>query len=195
MLLFQNEALISFADGIVLVYSITDRASFVFLQTIIAKVRRLNFNENLKIIVVGTKNDRPKHREISLYEGQEFAVDHGCFFVETSSLIPKRNIQDIFIQVMSTPTKSLSSISEQRQLRITIKRQRKLSHDFDPSSPPPSPVRKLSSQKIYESVRNFVQKKRRQSTSDFYNRRQFQQPQCHLGKSMNRQLSKSLAAF
>ena len=157
-------------------------------------MRRLNFNENLKVIVVGTKNDRAKHREISLYEGQEFAVDHGCFFVETSSLIPKRNIQDIFIQVMSTQAKSSNS-SDHKQLRITIKRQRKLSQEFDPSSPPPSPTRKLSSQKIYDSVRNFVQKKRRQSTSDYYNRRQYQQPQCQLGRSLNRELSKSLATF
>ena len=156
------------------------------------KVRRLNFNRDLKITVVGTKNDRTKHREVSLYEGQEFAVDNGSYFVETSSCIPKRNIQEIFIQVMSSSAKSNND--HRQQIRVTsTKRQRKCSHDFD-SSPPPSPTRKISSHKIYDSVRNFVQKKRRQSTSDYYSRQQHLH-QHHEEKALSRELSKSLAMF
>ena len=195
----QNEALISFADGIVLVYSVTDRPSFYHLQMVINKVRRLNFKEDLKIIVVGTKNDKGKYREVSLYEGQEFAVENGCFFVETSSCIPKNNIQEIFIQVM---------VDTKFNRRITARRERIGSHNSDSSSSssasslsgsPPSPTRKLSSSKIYDSVRNFVQKKRRQSTSDYYGNQQNQRQSYpnfnNESRSLNRELSKSLLMF
>eukprot|EP00111_Clytia_hemisphaerica_P010325 TCONS_00030204-protein len=179
----KNEALVSFADGIVLVYSITDRTSFLYLRTLMAKVRYLNFKRDLKIIVVGTKNDKAKDREVSLYEGQEYAVDNGCFFVETSACIPKHDIQDIFTQVLTKTQQEKTSLRIKRRSRAS-------SSDYDSTSvtPPQSPTRKLSSsQKIYDSVRNFVQKKRRQSTSD-YQRQYYQRP-------LNRALSKSLMMF
>jgi len=129
------------------------------------KVRRLNFKNDLKIVVVGTKSDKTKYREVSLYEGQEFAVDNKCLFVETSACIPKQNIQEIFAQLLVKNT-------DKHNLNITLrtKKRRKDSHDV---TPPPSPTRRTF--KIYDSVRNFVQKKRRQSTSD-YCRQHYEKP-------------------
>ncbi|XP_057296615.1 ras-related and estrogen-regulated growth inhibitor-like [Hydractinia symbiolongicarpus] len=94
----KNDALLSYANGIVLVYSITDRESFRSLQALVDKVRRVNL-QNVNIVVIGTKCDKQKHRVVSTTEAEDFALSNGCTFHETSSYIPKYEVKDIFINI------------------------------------------------------------------------------------------------
>ena len=141
------------------------------------KVRRLNFKKDLKIVVVGTKCDKTKHREVSLYEGQEFAVDNKCLFAETSACIPKQSIQELFAQLLTKNT--------EKHINITLRTKKRRKESLD-ITPPPSPTRR--SFKIYDSVRNFVQKRRRQSTSD-YCHQNYEKPSLSLNKTRSRSMT------
>ena len=87
--------MISYADGFVLVYSITDRSSFVYLQELLQKIHRVNLHR-VNIVVVGTKADKQKHREVAREEGEEYALQNNCLFFETSAYIPKQDVKEIF---------------------------------------------------------------------------------------------------
>ena len=118
--MFQNKALISYADAVVLVYSITDRESFENVKTLIESVRSLNLN-NIPIVVVGNKIDRNKKRQVSKIDGENLALDYDVKVFERSAAIPTTDVASVFIEVYK-----LTEISK------------KLRRDSDPSSMDPS---------------------------------------------------------
>lgn len=69
----------------ILVYSIDNRKSFEGISFWLNEIR-LNSDENIKLILVGNKNDLNDKREVSFEEGQEFSKRNGFnFFFETSA--------------------------------------------------------------------------------------------------------------
>ena len=69
----------------ILVYSIDNRKSFEGISFWLNEIR-LNSDENIKLILVGNKNDLNDKREVSFEEGQEFAKSNGFnYFCETSA--------------------------------------------------------------------------------------------------------------
>ena len=69
----------------ILVYSIDNRKSFEGISFWLNEIR-LNSDENIKLILVGNKNDLSDKREVSFEEGQEFAKSNGFnYFCETSA--------------------------------------------------------------------------------------------------------------
>ena len=69
----------------ILVYSIDNRKSFEGISFWLNEIR-LNSDENVKLILVGNKNDLNDKREVSFEEGQEFAKSNGFnYFCETSA--------------------------------------------------------------------------------------------------------------
>ena len=78
-----------------LVYSITDRDSFIHIQEALEKVRRINL-QNVGVAIVGTKMDKHRYRVVSTTEGECFAEENNCLFFETSSFIPRQDVREIF---------------------------------------------------------------------------------------------------
>ena len=69
----------------ILVYSIDNRKSFEGINFWLNEIR-LNSDENVKLILVGNKNDLNDKREVSFEVGQEFSKSNGFnFFFETSA--------------------------------------------------------------------------------------------------------------
>ena len=69
----------------ILVYSTDNRKSFEGISFWLNEIR-LNSDENVKLILIGNKNDLNDKREVSFEEGQEFAKSKGFnFFFETSA--------------------------------------------------------------------------------------------------------------
>ncbi len=69
----------------ILVYSIDNRKSFEGINFWLNEIR-LNSDENVKLILIGNKNDLNDKREVSFEEGQEFSKNNGFnFFLETSA--------------------------------------------------------------------------------------------------------------
>ncbi|KAI6043603.1 putative ras-related protein rab-18 [Pisolithus marmoratus] len=72
------------AQGVILVYNITDRTSFDALPGWLAEINRYAPPTTSKIIV-GNKLDQEHSREVSTFDGESFAATNGALFREASA--------------------------------------------------------------------------------------------------------------
>ncbi|XP_067410095.1 GTP-binding protein REM 1 isoform X1 [Emydura macquarii macquarii] len=82
-------------NAYVIVYSITDRASFESASELRIQLRRTRQAENIPIILVGNKTDLVRRREVSVEEGRACAVVFDCKFIETSATL-QHNVAELF---------------------------------------------------------------------------------------------------
>ncbi|XP_038664959.1 GTP-binding protein GEM-like [Scyliorhinus canicula] len=82
-------------DAYLIVYSITDRASFEKASELRIQLRRTRQAEDIPIILVGNKCDLVRCREVSVAEGRSCAVVFDCKFIETSAAV-QHNVQELF---------------------------------------------------------------------------------------------------
>ena len=76
------------ANGILLLYNITNRESFDSLNSWLTEIKK-NANQNLSLILVGTNCDLENERKVTYQEGKDFATKNGIKFIEVSA---KNNI-------------------------------------------------------------------------------------------------------
>ena len=86
------------ADGALLVYDISRRATFQNLTRWLGEARQNSGNDDLKLILVGAKADQGARRQVSAGEAAEFARKHGMVHVETSSK-SGLNVDEAFVTV------------------------------------------------------------------------------------------------
>ncbi len=83
------------ATGIIMVYDISNRESFLNMKTWLSDIERVA-DKNVKKILVGNKCDiNDTLRVVSTQEGKKFANSIGIDFIETSAYANK-NINEIF---------------------------------------------------------------------------------------------------
>ncbi|NXK93279.1 GEM protein, partial [Formicarius rufipectus] len=82
-------------NAYVLVYSITDRASFESASELRIQLRRARQAEDIPIILVGNKTDLVRCREVSIEEGRACAAVFDCKFIETSAAL-QHNVDELF---------------------------------------------------------------------------------------------------
>ncbi|XP_061295343.1 GTP-binding protein GEM isoform X3 [Bos javanicus] len=82
-------------DAYLIVYSITDRASFEKASELRIQLRRARQTEDIPIILVGNKSDLVRCREVSVSEGRACAVVFDCKFIETSAAV-QHNVKELF---------------------------------------------------------------------------------------------------
>ncbi|XP_061676286.1 GTP-binding protein GEM [Syngnathoides biaculeatus] len=83
------------ADAFLLLYSITDRASFLRASELRIGLRRLRPAGRAPIILVGNKCDLVRRREVSTNEGRACAAVLDCKFIETSAAV-QHNVWEAF---------------------------------------------------------------------------------------------------
>ena len=85
------------ANGILVVYDITNRESFEHLNSWLIEIEK-NSSKDVYKLLIGNKNDLEEQRLITKEEGEEFASINGLDFFETSA---KTNyqVQDAFVQL------------------------------------------------------------------------------------------------
>ncbi|XP_076009787.1 GTP-binding protein GEM [Genypterus blacodes] len=83
------------ADAYLLLYSITDRASFLRASELRITLRRLRPPQHTPIILVGNKCDLVRRREVSVSDGRACAAVFDCKFVETSAAM-QHNVWEAF---------------------------------------------------------------------------------------------------
>ncbi|KAL0985357.1 hypothetical protein UPYG_G00155890 [Umbra pygmaea] len=76
---------IATGDAYLLVYSITDRSSFLRASELRISLRRHRPAQHTPIILVGNKCDLVRRREVSVSEGRACAAVFDCKFIETSA--------------------------------------------------------------------------------------------------------------
>ena len=72
------------AQGILLVYDVTDRNSFNNVENWMEQIKQ-HSDDNVNLILVGNKCDLESQRAVSTKEGQDLAKKHGIHFFETSA--------------------------------------------------------------------------------------------------------------
>ena len=107
------------AQGIMLVYDITDLESFQNLNSWLIEIEK-NASKNVYKILVGNKCDMESERKVTVEQGKDFAAQYGMKFFETSAK-ESTNVSDSFIAMtreiikiasskktgMSTPSKNV----------------------------------------------------------------------------------------
>ena len=89
--------LISGAQGILVVYDITDKESFNAVKTWISEIKKYAQSDVVKLLI-GNKCDLESKREIEYEEGKQLAETLGMDFLETSAKETTR-IEDAFIKM------------------------------------------------------------------------------------------------
>jgi len=77
----------SWADGFVLVYSITDRASFNYIKQVWQHIQDLRgtHGKEVPMVLLGNKGDMVHLRQVSSEEGEILAKDFDCNFGEVAA--------------------------------------------------------------------------------------------------------------
>ena len=83
------------AQGIMLVYDITDLESFQNLNSWLIEIEK-NASKNVYKILVGNKCDMENERKVTIEQGKDFASQYGMKFFETSAK-ESTNVSDAFI--------------------------------------------------------------------------------------------------
>ena len=73
------------ADGVVVLFDITNQDSFRHLEGWLSEVNRYASPDNTKRILIGNKVDKSSERVISLEAAKEFAGKYGMKYIETSA--------------------------------------------------------------------------------------------------------------
>lgn len=94
------------AQGALVVYDVTARASFERVQVWFERARQLG-GEEIEAVLVGNKTDLPAHqRQVTTNDGETLALKLGIPFVETSALNGS-NVEAAFVTMTRNIKKSV----------------------------------------------------------------------------------------
>jgi len=85
------------AQGILLVYDVTDRNSFISIRNWVAQIQ-MHADVNVNKILIGNKCDVQDHRAISHEEGDVLAKEYNIHFYETSAK-QNLNVENAFLKI------------------------------------------------------------------------------------------------
>lgn len=89
------ERYLKWADGIVVVYSITSRQSFEEARNYLYSVTNYQ-NKEIPLALVGNKVDLERYRQVSKAEGSALATEQECLFFETTAAEDFQCVDTVF---------------------------------------------------------------------------------------------------
>ncbi|VDL89955.1 unnamed protein product [Schistocephalus solidus] len=84
------------SEGFMLVFDITESASFNLLSGFLDNILRVKGTESVPMIVVGNKKDLEGNRQVPSEEAKRWAASHGLLYIETSAKT-NENVDDVSI--------------------------------------------------------------------------------------------------
>ncbi|KAI3376145.1 hypothetical protein L3Q82_016672 [Scortum barcoo] len=90
---------IYWADGYVLVFSITDHNSYRTIQPLYQHVRRIHPSGNIPVILVGNKSDLLRARQVPADEGETLAASLGGVYFEASARENHEGVHAAFLHL------------------------------------------------------------------------------------------------
>ncbi|XP_012943456.1 ras-like protein family member 11A-like [Aplysia californica] len=138
---------VTWADGFLLVFSLTDVKSYRAVQDLVETLRRAREDVRTPILVAANKSDLVHLRAVSLPDTEASCQDQGCLFAEVSASEDPDSVQSAF----TTLCRTVRAVNKKREkLSWTLQR--------------PAVAAKLQ---IRQSLRNLAEKKWRSRTSTF----------------------------
>ncbi|XP_076444880.1 ras-related protein Rap-2a-like [Babylonia areolata] len=136
----------SWADGFLLLFSLTEAASWAYVQELVTRLRSAREDERLPVAIAANKSDLVHLRRVASGDCAAWAAEHGCEFREVSVREDPDGVEELFLCLC-------------RQVRAAHKHKRdKLSWIMQR----PGVAAKLQ---IRQSLRNFAEKTWRSRTS------------------------------
>ncbi|XP_033018049.1 ras-related and estrogen-regulated growth inhibitor-like protein [Lacerta agilis] len=107
------------ADGFVVVYAISDRASFAFAKALLYRIQECHMSgckraADSTVILVGNKQDLCHMREVGWDEGQKLALDYKCQFCELSAAEHCQEVAAMFTKVLKNVTSNAKGKEKRR---------------------------------------------------------------------------------
>ncbi|NXY41505.1 RSLBA protein, partial [Ceuthmochares aereus] len=87
---------VKWAEGFLLVYSITDYSSYQSVQPLYQHIRKVHPDARTPIIIVGNKADLLHARQVQAKEGLQLANELGSLFLEISTSDDFQGVCDVF---------------------------------------------------------------------------------------------------
>ena len=105
------------ADGIILVYDITQQESFEHIEFWLDEVKRYIGLEKVWLVLIGNKLDQSALRKVTVEDGQALADRHGMSFYEISARDAKQipKLHEIFAML----ARELVKVREKMELTLT----------------------------------------------------------------------------
>jgi small GTP-binding protein len=116
--------LIKKADGILLLYDISERSSFDAINQWIESIKNVK-GDNFPVILIGNKCDL-EERDITQIEGELFANEHGFSFEETSckeGINIEESVQDLVLNILEKKKKE--NLKENFTFKLSKKKEKK----------------------------------------------------------------------
>ncbi|XP_059378329.1 RERG/RAS-like b isoform X1 [Carassius carassius] len=109
---------LDWADGFVVVYTISDRTSFLNAKNILAQIkesRRETCKGEVPICLVGNKQDLCHSRQVSEEEGRSLAQENKCLFQEVSAAENYLDISNLFTKLIRNVMEQLKQRGDRRR--------------------------------------------------------------------------------
>ncbi|NXJ83640.1 RSLBA protein, partial [Trogon melanurus] len=87
---------VKWAEGFLLVYSVTDYSSYQSVQPLYQHIRKVHPDARTPVIIVGNKADLLHARQVQAKEGLELANELGSLFLEVSTSDDSQGVCDVF---------------------------------------------------------------------------------------------------
>ncbi|XP_071978134.1 ras-related protein M-Ras isoform X1 [Engystomops pustulosus] len=102
-------------DGFLIVYSVTDKASFEHVDRFHQLILRVKDRESFPMILVANKVDLMHLRKISSEQGKEMAVKHNIPYIETSAKDPPQNVDKAFHDLVRVIRQQIPEKNQRRK--------------------------------------------------------------------------------
>uniref|UniRef100_A0A3B3Q2I2 Muscle RAS onco homolog n=1 Tax=Paramormyrops kingsleyae TaxID=1676925 RepID=A0A3B3Q2I2_9TELE len=87
-------------DGFLIVFSVTDKASFEHVDRFHQLILRVKDRESFPMILVANKVDLVHLRKVTTEQGREMAAKHSITYIETSAKEPPMNVDKAFHELV-----------------------------------------------------------------------------------------------
>ncbi|XP_056318799.1 RERG/RAS-like b [Danio aesculapii] len=109
---------VDWADGFVVVYTISDRTSFLNAKNILAQIkesRRETCKGEVPVCLVGNKQDLCHSRQVSEEEGRVLSQEYKCLFQEVSAAENYLEISNLFTKLIRHVMEQLKHRGDRRR--------------------------------------------------------------------------------
>uniref|UniRef100_A0A8C5LCB5 small monomeric GTPase n=1 Tax=Jaculus jaculus TaxID=51337 RepID=A0A8C5LCB5_JACJA len=109
---------VQWAEGFLLVYSITDFASYQSIRPLYQHIRKVHPDARAPVIIVGNKGDLLHARQVQTEDGLQLANELGSLFLEISTSENCEDVCDVFQHLCKEVSKLHSLGGERRRASI-----------------------------------------------------------------------------